>query len=295
MNFFKIVDLWLIGNFCFNFINLFEFCIIIGLRKSHDGDREQTNKLFQSISVMKGEGGGRKISVKLKLAEKIERYMKISQPLLYMLFLVIFFTQALTTEHRAEKAGKIMRPMNEIVLNFWIIGFEFVLHIYVLIYQHKMVKAAHIRPIHALPKISILIFFFQSSTAMMARLSWLPKGEKTACTDTENMALANGRISLTCRAPMEFLYLHWAEMEDHWNFWTLANGRNLCFLLSPLWYSDTFDWFKCLVIEAYFISSLIRNMGRLWSSSQLWNWLGKVFWPCHVNVLDTWLPLDIAI
>ena len=118
MNFFKIVDLWLIGNFCFNFINLFEFCIIIGLRKSHDGDGQQTVKLFQPISVIKSEGLGRKITGKLNLAEKIESYMKLSQPLLYILFLVIFFTQALTAEHRAEKPGKIMRPMNEKVLDF---------------------------------------------------------------------------------------------------------------------------------------------------------------------------------
>ena len=115
------MDLWLIGNFCFNFLNLFEFCIIIGLRKSHDGDGEQTNKLFQPISVTKSEGDRRKINGKIKLAEKIEKYMRISQPLLYILFLVIFFTQALTVENRAEKPGKIMRPMNEIVLTFWII------------------------------------------------------------------------------------------------------------------------------------------------------------------------------
>ena len=112
------MDLWLIGNFCFNFLNLFEFCIIIGLRKSHDGDGEQTNKLFQPISVTKSESDRRKINGKIKLAEKIEKYMRISQPLLYILFLVIFFTQALTVENRAEKPGKIMRPMNEIVLTF---------------------------------------------------------------------------------------------------------------------------------------------------------------------------------
>ena len=71
--------------------------------------------MLVSVKTVEGE---RKDSGKLKLARGIEKSMKISQPLLYILFLVIFFTQALTEKPRVEKPGKIMRPMNETVLNF---------------------------------------------------------------------------------------------------------------------------------------------------------------------------------
>ena len=47
----------------------------------------------------------------------------------------------------------------------------------------------------------------------------------TAWTETEIMALANGRISTSFHAPMDCYHLHWAEIDDQLHFWKLANGR----------------------------------------------------------------------
>ena len=81
--------------------------------------KAEQNTLFQPVSMFKkdleeGKWKGRKA----KLAERIEQVVKISQPMIYCLFLVAFFTQALTEEEPMGKPGKVLKPINETTILF---------------------------------------------------------------------------------------------------------------------------------------------------------------------------------
>lgn len=88
-------------SFCFNFANLFELCLVSALLHA------------------KGKNGEHGNPANEKLAMKVEKWSKICLPLLYVLFVVIFFgySSGSVVELKA-KPGRKLTPLQEVEMEF---------------------------------------------------------------------------------------------------------------------------------------------------------------------------------
>ena len=85
-------------SFFFNFINLFEFFVVLAMVHRAKKERKKS---------------------KLKvLASGIERWSRVILPLFYMVFLVIFFSYVLSEHRLLPPRNKIVRKMTELKLEF---------------------------------------------------------------------------------------------------------------------------------------------------------------------------------
>ena len=88
------------GSFCFNFANIFEFCIVLALL-------DRKNKI--------GQPGNQ---ANERLTAKIEKWSKVCLPLTYTLFLMTYAWTLIPTEDAQAKPGRKLTPLQEVEVEF---------------------------------------------------------------------------------------------------------------------------------------------------------------------------------
>ena len=112
------LDVWLITSFCFNFMNLIEFCIVTALLRNptkstprrKGAGKERDSRSFESKLVKRRS--------RENLAYSLDRWSKVLLPVLYCFFLLAFFVHFLPYEKLPEEEGKKNVALQEIGMIF---------------------------------------------------------------------------------------------------------------------------------------------------------------------------------